>query len=497
MLTASLIFAQEVPEFKEAKSLEINSMAEEAKPVFNASADKMFFVRSYEPKNVGYETVEHNEDVWSSTRNTSGGWSTPINETALNNVDNNAIIGQGAGDKFYLVNAYQDKSSLQYGISSSTLSGKQWSKPDVLPIPNLKYEGSFYDFHISSDEEVLLISIKGKDTKGQEDLYVSEFKKGKWTSPVNLGSAINTEGYEFSPFLSEDKQHLYFSTNGRKDGYGGADVYVSKRLDNSWTNWSTPVNLGSVINSDKMDCYFTMNSKNEYFFASDRNGATTLDIYQAIEGKPDPVYSENFKLVGTIRDTSTGKPMSVKMSIIDPQSDSLVAELTSDKKGNFEVPLKKGKQYELNVLQAKFHEYHVTYSTPALEDSIGQKQHDIWMNPYRAKDQIKLPPLYFVVGTDTLREESLPIVEKLNKILVENPEIKISIEGHTSSEGTTAYNDVLSESRAKRIKTILVDYGIKKTRLKTIGWGERHPKVKNLTEEDRRMNRRVEFIIQE
>ena len=120
---------------------------------------------------------------------------------------------------------------------------------------------------------------------------------------------------------------------------------------------------------------------------------------------------------------------------------------------------------------------------------------DVWLKPYKKGDEIILDPLYFVVNRDSLRDISLPTVDKLATILMENEEIKISIEGHTSSDGLKHLNQDLSERRADKIKQILIEKGIKKGRLKTVGYGQSKPKVKNDTEEHRKMNRRVEFII--
>jgi len=66
------------------------------------------------------------------------------------------------------------------------------------------------------------------------------------TKPVNMGSVINTEFEESSPFLANDMKTLYFASKGH-NGYGGYDIYVTERLDESWTNWSAPKNLGHAI----------------------------------------------------------------------------------------------------------------------------------------------------------------------------------------------------------------------------------------------------------
>ncbi len=495
---ASNINAQEIPKITEVIRLgeEVNSSANELKPILSADASIMYFTRAGHKANVGYDKRSINQDIWESIKTGEDQWQTAELETTLNNEWDNSIIGRGVDGNYFLLNTYQTTKELEFGIASTKKAGRHaWTMPSIIKVPKLKYDGAFYDFYITHDEKVLLVSIKGDDSMGQEDLYVSLKKDGQWTALKSLGAKINTAGFEMSPYLSEDMKHLYFSTNGRKDGYGDADIYVSERLDDSWTKWSDPVNLGDKVNSTAMDCYFTASDNGKFYFSSNRENKD-LDIYEASTKIPEPVYTKEFMVKGMVKDTATGDPLSVEILITD-QENNEVAKVNSNNKGQYEVELEKGQNYNLTILKPKYHEHHGMVATPVLESEDSEMEHMIWMKPYKAGDQIKLENLYFLVSTDTLRDISLPVVEKLATILTENPEIHISIEGHTSSEGTTTYNNDLSEARAKRIKTILVEKGIKKSRLKTVGWGERHPIVKNLTEEDRKLNRRVEFIILE
>jgi outer membrane protein OmpA-like peptidoglycan-associated protein len=128
-------------------------------------------------------------------------------------------------------------------------------------------------------ETYILISCECTGTKGQEDLYVSKRETdGSWGEPIHLGGNINTSGYEISPYLSEDTYSLFFSTDGL-GGEGDADVFVSFRLDETWTNWSKPMNMGNKINSPDFDAYFIMSS-NDAYFASTRGGNS--DIYHVV-----------------------------------------------------------------------------------------------------------------------------------------------------------------------------------------------------------------------
>jgi hypothetical protein len=101
---------------------------------------------------------------------------------------------------------------------------------------------------------------------------------GSWSKPKNLGSAVNTSGFEISPFLSQDKKRLYFSSNGHK-GLGDADIFYCDRLYNSWDTWSTPRNLGEKLNSKNFDAYFAVYGDSLAYFSSNRNGKYS-DVYR-------------------------------------------------------------------------------------------------------------------------------------------------------------------------------------------------------------------------
>jgi hypothetical protein len=122
--------------------------------------------------------------------------------------------------------------------------------------------------------------MNGEESRGNEDLYISlKNAKGEWTKPRNLGSTINTNGFEMAPFLTPDKRRLYFSSNGHP-GYGSADIFYSDRLYESWEVWSAPKNLGLKINSPAFESFFSIYHDTVAFFSSNRN-RDYCDIYSA------------------------------------------------------------------------------------------------------------------------------------------------------------------------------------------------------------------------
>ncbi|UII25498.1 hypothetical protein LVD15_19635 [Fulvivirga maritima] len=269
----------------------VNSEAEEMSPMLSPDGKTLYFSRAFDETNVGgkYGGI----DIWLTHKTEGGEWTDATNNLGnLNNKDNNAVIGiKGGGIVLYLLNSYNRKS----GISFTKLVNNEWIKPEFIEIPGLSKDG-FVGFYVSPDYEVILISFVGPDTHGKEDLYVSLKKDGEWTKPVNLGATVNTSGYEISPFLSHDKKRIYFASDGHQ-GYGDADIFMSERLYNSWTIWTIPQNLGSKINSEKFDAYFSITKDSTVFFTSNRGGGYA-DIYQSkIVSKKNEGYADMKQLL--------------------------------------------------------------------------------------------------------------------------------------------------------------------------------------------------------
>jgi outer membrane protein OmpA-like peptidoglycan-associated protein len=264
---------------------EINSEAYEALLVFSKDSAQLFFVREGHPDNVG--GIE-DQDIWSAKHNGHLHWDAPVDFKELNNKDFNAVVGMSMdGQTVYLYNAYvKKKNQLDRGIAVSHKKGNHWTPPVKVDIKNFHLEGEHYGFYVNMQETFIMISCECKGTKGQEDLYVSKRESdGSWGEPIHLGDQVNSKGYEISPYISEDTYSLFFSTDGM-GGEGDADIFVSFRLDDTWTNWSTPQNLGNKINSPAFDAYFIM-SQNDAYFASSRGGNS--DIYHVIAREPDPI----------------------------------------------------------------------------------------------------------------------------------------------------------------------------------------------------------------
>lgn len=244
----------------------INTEEEEIMPMLSPNGRTLYFNRVLYTENVGGKYS--GSDIWISKFD-GAYWKKSTNNTLpVNSKENDAVVGIGADGKvIYIMKASASKRL--NGIYFSRQVGDTWTSPELIPISGLDNHG-FSSFYVSPDFDVIFVSMEGKDSRGQEDLYVSlKDASGEWSKPRNLGPTINTSGFEMSPFLSADKRYLYFSSNGHQ-GLGDADIFCSERLYNSWETWSIPRNLGKTVNSPSFDAYFTIYGDSISYFSSNR-----------------------------------------------------------------------------------------------------------------------------------------------------------------------------------------------------------------------------------
>ena len=279
VLIIATLSAAQVLDYSEPVRLSssVNTDAEETMPLISSDGNTLFFVRALSSLNTGGRYS--GPDIWSSSKNDQEWKKADNKKFPFNTKQNNIIAGVSADGKgLYVLNS--SSSNKINGISFSKKTKDGWDKPELISIPGIDGLGCT-GFYVSPESDVIFISMKAMDTRGEEDLYITlKDKSGNWSTPRNLGPAINTAGFEISPFLSANKKRLYFSSNGYA-GKGDGDIYYSDRLYDSWETWTTPRNLGSPINSDKFDAYFSIYGDTVAYFSSNRSGGGLADIYKS------------------------------------------------------------------------------------------------------------------------------------------------------------------------------------------------------------------------
>jgi len=249
-----------------------------------------------EGKDIWYSKLKGEDtDASSDTALLKKSWKEPIRLFRDGEVDGvNEVFGMSEdGLRIYMINTMFTKDTFNRRVvmlEREQKKGKKkaWDKEyQEIQIPGLIFDGRNVELFLHKSEEIILAGMAESINSDNEDIYIS-FKQadGSWSKLQNLGEQINTNRFEITPFLSDDKKRLYFSSNGY-DGFGGADVYVSTRLDDSWKNWTRPLNLGEPINSKDYDAYFTVSEGNDIYFVSDRESNYYDIFYTRTTGKID------------------------------------------------------------------------------------------------------------------------------------------------------------------------------------------------------------------
>ena len=258
----------------------INGPFAELKPILTPLGDRLYFSRSLHPLNTGGELDL--EDIWySEYSQEDNAWSEPIHLPGhLNNAGPNFVNSISmTGDTLILGNRYTKKGKMRSGLSYSIISGGQWSRPVPIHIENDYNLSNHANSYVSLKSGIIVSAIQRCDSKGDRDLYVSFWNGERATEPINMGGVINSNLEESSPFLSSDNETLYFASKGHL-GYGGYDIYVTKRLDDSWTNWTVPQNLGPAVNGIMDDEFFSITHCGTYAVFTKQVNVHNWDLYK-------------------------------------------------------------------------------------------------------------------------------------------------------------------------------------------------------------------------
>jgi len=258
----------------------INGAFEELKPSLAPCGNRLYFSRISHPDNTFGEN--DNEDIWYSEFNKNDGtWSDPIRMTGvLNNSGPNYINNVSTtGDTIILGNQYLKKGKMRAGLSYSVNVNGQWSDPRTIVIHNDYNISNHSNSYVSLKTGVIIRAVERSESFGGRDLFVSFWNGEYATEPINMGSVINTEMEESSPFLASDNKTLYFASKGHQ-GYGGFDIWVTRRLDDSWTNWSEPENLGPAVNGELDDEFFSITHCGNYGIFSKQVSVHNTDLYR-------------------------------------------------------------------------------------------------------------------------------------------------------------------------------------------------------------------------
>ena len=313
---------------------------------------------------------------------------------------------------------------------------------------------------------------------------------------MNLGSVINSKKSDFAPFLAADGSTLYFSSDGHP-GYGSSDIFLSRRLDNTWTNWSIPENLGPSINNENWNADFVIPASGDYAYltSSDAGGYGKSDIYKiklTDAAKPKVVEI----IFGKTIDNKTGIAINANITYEILGANEELGKAYSTKNDGYKIVLPSGISYSFRAYAEGYFPISENVDLTNLS-GYTEKEVNLYLVPVEKGQIVRLNNIFFDFDKSSLRKESFAELDRLTDFLKNNPTVKIEIAGHTDNKGADDYNIKLSTSRAKAVYDYLISKGIDKTRLTSKGYGKSKPVATNDTDEERQTNRRVEFMFVE
>ncbi len=489
-----------VPDLKfssEAKRLSanINTIYDEVAPMISPDGKTLYFDRKKYPENAGGFNDE--DDIWFSIYQ-NGKWSVAKNiGYPLNNKYSNFVQAiTPDGNSLLLGNIYNKDGSMNAGVSLTYRTRTGWAFPEEQYIDDFYNMSPYANYFLSNDGRVLIMAIQRKDSRGGLDLYVSFLKEeNHWSKPKNLGTVINTYVNDYSPFLAADGVTFYYSTSGYP-GYGEEDIFMTKRLDDTWTNWSEPQNLGPQLNTDKSDTKYNIPASGEYAYYSSMKGSIGKnDIFRIKlpqKVKPNPVVL----ISGRVFNDKTNEPVDARIIVEElPGGKEVAVARTDPKTGKFKIILPAGKKYGFRAIALGFFEVNKSMDLTDIDEYTEIEDEVMRVSPIEVGSVVRLNNIFFEFAKATLKPESFPELDRTVKFLEENKTLELEIAGHTDNVGSDATNQKLSQARAQSVVNYLVSHGVDQSRLIAKGYGESRPVAFNNTEEGRAMNRRVEFKV--
>jgi outer membrane protein OmpA-like peptidoglycan-associated protein len=534
----------------------VNSDAyDETTPVLSKSGDKLFFTRTADPAfeasmidEAGQLTVDKDDilykdrlsmiyselagetiaDPTSSVFNQDI-WYVPLSGDSIgeavhpgypiNNALPNSLVSVGISkDEYVILNQFFEDGGMSAGFSRVVIGDQgAYQLPQPMHIYEFNLSGEDVDMTMTPDGHVLVLSMKRPDGQGQNDLYVSYYVRNNvWSSPMHMGSVLNTPYQESSPHISPDKRFIYFSSD-RPGGQGGSDIYVSERLNYSWMKWSEPVLVKGDVNTmaDESQPYFDADAT--YLYYTSRIDGTS-DIFRQRQ-TPRPQLKKPLFIRGKIVNSVTGQPVHSELFWGQLSSNEYL-EYFNTYTGEFEISLTEYEAYKFQPRKANHTSQRILIDPRGMESQgIDTLDLILYLEPKAHKgsneqerkntkqyssvkkeevpdiETITFYDINFMKGKATILTKSRGALKFIYDRMISFPEMEILIEGHTDNVGDEAALFDLSLQRAEAIRDYLVHSGISQDRIQVAGRGSTKALFQNSTESGREKNRRVEITM--
>ena len=467
----------------------VNTKFTEGHPMLSADGKELYFWRELFRKDANAEV----QSLWYSTLNENGKWNTAKYLSSPFNVGNNSssVFYVSPDNNTLLIRGYfKNATRIKGGYSFINRGINGFKDPigiDLDDYDNMdkgKYSGGCL---LPNGKGLILYFSESKDGSNC-DLYYS-FRKddGSFSKPAYL-KFLNTQFDDTTPFVASDNRTLYFSSN-RSGTIGSNDIWKTTRLDETWQNWTEPINMGPTINSSEWEAYFSLDAKGDYAYMT--LGGELVKIKLEEKLKPQPVVL----VKGKVYDRVTNKPIQATVNYENLKTGSNEGIAISDPTtGSYQIALPYGKVYGFNALAAKYLPISDNLDLTQLSD-YKEITRDLYLVPELVGQIVRINNVFFEFGKSELKTESFAELNRIAVYLKQKPQVKIEMGGHTDNVGSDESNNLLSTERAKSVQQYLVKQGVASIRISFRGYGKTLPVATNDTEDNRALNRRVEFTI--
>ena len=473
----------------------ISTEYDEYLPAVSPDQDFILFTRRYLKKGIDIITPSFQEEFIIST-SINNLFDEGIPLPSPFNIEDNEGGGSMSIDNKLLLFTKCSKVSGNYNncdIFFSTKNKGQWGEiqsfnKKICPPYSWESQPS-----LSSDGNMIIFASDRDGGYGGVDLY--EIRKnnfGEWSNPINLGPKINSANNEKSPFLHADGKTLFFASDNFPS-LGGYDIFFSRK--DSLGKWQNPENIGYPINTsfNEISLFVTTDGKKAIFASNNLEGVGGWDLYSFDlheAAKPERV----FMLKGVVLDEKGQVINDLEIEIknlktkeirkIKVENGNYATALTLAANDDVLITIKK-EGYAFNSQYVSHKD--TTYKSPT---ELDFKLRDIVEG-----ESFVLNSIYFDLDSYEINSVTEKIIIEFADYLKLNKSLMISINGYTDDIGEQNYNQKLSENRAFSVYNELISNGISSERLEYKGFGESNPKNQNLSESERKLNRRTEFYV--
>jgi outer membrane protein OmpA-like peptidoglycan-associated protein len=423
----------------------------ESNAYVTTDGNRMFFNSSENINNPS--GLSDMNDVWIRNK-INGVWGSPINLTEINTIEDELILGLGESDLIILRSGFIN----YYDINN------QYKLLKTEKINGFTSNYNLLSGSINNSQDKLFLSYEGFGTYGVEDIYVSKKNNNEWGRLSNIGSSVNSDYQDISPFLYK-KDTLVFISNREEVGY---ELYFTVLKDKMW---SEPIKM-TLLNTSKSESSLTFdyNSSN-FILSATTDSKTNSDLF---------FYADTKTLINVTFNLNS----EISKGYLYHNSDTIPFSSNV-----FSFPIDSDNTYNFKFVVDN---YFIKDTTFVIDKSV---EISINLDEIKSGSRVVLKNLIFKQSSTDLEDESLLYLRDLLHLFRIDPDIQITIEGHTDNRGDFRSNIKLSRERSEVIKNFLVINGIKKSQIKVKGLGPTKPRFSNDSEESRKLNRRVEILI--